>query len=308
MNFLNIFIEIGTLFVVMLIGWICGRSNVITANGEDVISSIAIKIAFPALIVTSMMQTFTMELFRNSIALIILSGIIYGLIILALEIWRKLSKKSNSELGTLQLMIIFGNAAFMGFPVVNAVYGSIGVFYAASFNMFYNLLVFSYGVILLKRGNKFSVWKTLMNPGFLATILGFILFLFNVEPPYIILQPLKMIGNITIPLALLLVGSSLSRTKLTDLIRPRDIWMTSFARLLLFPAVLLFSLPLLGLNQYQVAIPVIIMATPVALTAGAFAGVYGGDSVLANKGVILSNLLSILTVPMVIWVLLKVIS
>lgn len=307
MDFTKILIEIATLFIVMLTGFVCGKSGVITAQAEEVLGVVTMKVAFPALIITSMVRTFSVELFKNSISLIFLSIMIYAIVIISLEWWRKKSKRETVELATLQFLVLFGNVTFLGFPVVNVVFGDVGVFYAASFTLLNNFLQFSYGVMMWRRDSKLAVWKMLMNPGFIATVVGFALFLLRVELPYLMAQPLTMIGNLTIPLALLLMGSSLSRIRLRELIRPWEIWFTSFTRLLLFPAVLLFVLPLAGLNQYQIAIPVIIMGTPVALTGGTFAAVYGGDALLANKGVILSNVLAVVTVPLVIMLLLHVV-
>lgn len=307
MDFITIYIEILALFVVMFVGWILGRVGVVTRQGENVISEITMKAGLPALILTSMSQNFTIELFTNSLGLIVISVGVYGVIIVGLEIWNKLSKKSQEELGTLQVLVLYGNVAFIGFPVANALYGSVGVFYAASFNILWNLLQFSYAVLLLNRDSKINIYKMIMNPGFIATILGFLLLLLKVKLPYLFLQPLTMIGDITIPLALLIVGSSLSRIKVTDIVNQKSVWFTSLTRLLIFPALLLISLNRMGLNEYLIAIPVVIMATPVGFTCGAFAFVYGGDIALANKGVVLSNLLSVITLPLVIWVLMQVI-
>lgn len=307
MDFTKILSEIAVLFIVMLTGFICGKQQVITAQAEETLGVVTIKVAFPALIIISMTRTFSAELFKNSLVLILLSLILYAVIIVVLELWRKKSKREVKELATLQFLILFGNVTFLGFPVVNALFGSEGVFYAASFTLLNNFLQFSYGVTIWQRDSKLSAWRIFMTPGFMATVCGFALFLLRVELPYLLAQPLTMVGNLTIPLALLLMGSSLSRIRLRELIRPWEVWFTSFTRLLLFPAILLLFLPLVGLNPYQIAIPVIIMGTPVALTGGTFAAVYGGDALLTNKGVILSNVLAVLTIPLVIFVLLQVI-
>ncbi len=141
----------------------------------------------------------------------------------------------------------------------------------------------------------------LLNPGLLATMIGFVLFISKVSLPYVIIRPMQMIGDTTIPLALLATGISLAQIPLKDLTRPIDIWVTSFIRLIVLPAVILLILLPFHFNQYLIAIPAILIGTPTALTAGVFALNYGCDDQLASKGVVLSNFLAIITMPLVVW-------
>lgn len=301
MNFISVINEIIALFVLILLGFVCYRIKLFNQQSSQVMSGLVIKIAFPMLIIVSMSREFSKELLHNSIVLIGISAIINLILILLAEIWSKKTKKPHEQSAVLKWMVIFSNCSFMGLPVVNAIFGGVGVFYAAVFNMFYIFLLYSYGVGILQKGSLKTAWKSLLNPGLIATVIGFALFAFRVTLPYVILRPMQMVSDVTIPLALIVTGISLAQIPLRELVRPVDIWITSFLRLILFPAVILLILPLFHLNQYLIAIPAILMGTPTALTAGAFALNYGLDDKLASKGVVLSNSLSIITMPVVVW-------
>lgn len=308
MNFASVINEIIVLILLILLGFFCSKIRLFDQQYSHLMSMMVIKITFPLLIIVSMNRKFSDELLHNSIALIGMSIVIYLIILLLIEVWGKMTKKPHEQSGVLKWIVIFGNCAFMGFPVINAVYGSVGVFYAAVFNMFYTFLMFSYGVAILQKGVSKTAWKSLLNPGLIATVIGFILFVCRISLPYVVLRPMQMIGDMTIPLALIITGISLAQMSLKDLIRPMDIWVTSLIRLIAFPAIILLILSMFHVNQYLIAIPAIIMGTPTALTAGAFALNYGCDDQLASKGVVLSNLLSVITMPALVWTVMMVLS
>ncbi|MBV7276401.1 AEC family transporter [Clostridium sp. PL3] len=303
MNYVQIINSILVLAVIIFIGFIITKLRVIDKNGASVISNVIMKVTFPAIILTSMQKSFTQELFKNSIALIGISMAIYVVLIIFVTIFGRVSSLPLEKLKIMKFLIIFGNVAFMGFPVASALYKDVGIFYASCFNMFYNLLMFSYGIMILDKKSKKINFKNLINPGLISTIIGFIFFLTSSKLPYIIFRPLEWVGDMTIPLALLVVGNSLAEIKFKDLINDPMIWIYSLERLLIFPCALMFILKFIGLSSYLLVIPVVIMATPAPLTAGVFARAYGGDELFADKSIVLSNFLAIVTVPLIIFLI-----
>ena len=301
MNYINIINEIIALIFLMLLGFVCYKIKLFNQQSSQMMSALVIKITFPLLIIVSMNREFTKELMHNSLALMGISVVAYAVILILTEWWGRKTNKPHEKSAVLKWIFVFGNCSFMGFPVVNAIYGSEGVFYAAVFNMFYIFLMFSYGIAILQKGAPKTVWKSLLNPGLIATIVGFAMFSFHLTLPYVILRPMQMVSEMTIPLALIVTGISLAQIPLRELIRPVDIWIISFLRLIVLPAAVLLILPLFHLNQYLIAIPAILLGTPVALTAGAFAMNYGLDDQLASKAVVLTNFLSVITMPIVVW-------
>lgn len=295
---LKILEQMGILLLLIFAGAAATRLRIIDDSSVTSINKLIVKLCFPALLIANMDKEFTSEMLRNSLVLLAISGCCYAAVIVFLEIWRRVSKRAADELGLLQFLVLMGNTAFMGFPVVNAIYGEVGIFYASIFNIWHNFVCYSYGFYLLGRSQKIKLKTVLLNPALVATVLGFLLFISPFTLPYVLHYPLEWVGNMTIPLSLLVVGNQLSQIKPRDLLRPKSIWMTSLIRLVAFPCVLLPVLYLLGFRGYLLVIPVIIFATPVALTAGTFATQYGNDGPLAGKAVVLSNFLSVVTLPL----------
>lgn len=295
--------ELAVLLVVLCAGVYFGKKGLLNDGCTAQLNRVTVNIAFPALVIASMDKEFTMEFLRNSTGLVVISWLCFGAVILLLEIWKRVTKLPPQELGLLRFLVLFGNTAFMGYPVIRAIYGSTGVFYASVFNLAHNFVCFSYGLSLLQPGQRTNIKKLFGNIGFLATVVGFIVFLIPGTLPYVVHRPLEWVGDMTIPSCLLIAGAKLGRSSLYELGKPRAIWATSLVRLIGFPAVLMFLLGALHLPEQWVAIPTVLFGTPVALTAGLFAEEYGNDALTANRAVILSNLLAILTMPVWVWIL-----
>lgn len=297
--------ELTVLLVILGVGAYFGRKGLLTEACIAHLNKAVVNISFPALILASMDKEFSLELLQDSLGLAVISWLCFGAVILLLEIWKYLSTRPPQELGLLQFLVLFGNTAFMGYPVIRAIYGSTGVFYASVFNLAHNFVCFSYGLSLLQPDQHTSAKKLFGNIGFLSTVIGFLIFLFPGTLPYIVHRPLEWLGDMTIPICLLTAGAKLGTSRLRDLGKPRAIWGTSLIRLIIFPSVLLLVLGGLRLPEQWVVIPTIIFGTPVALTAGLFAKEYGNDTLTASRAVILSNLLAILTMPVWVWLLLR---
>lgn len=305
MDYTQIINAILILTLIIFIGFVIAKLNIITDEGATAISGLIMKVTFPLLIFISMQKSFSVELFQNSMGLILISINVYIVLIVIVTLLGKYSKLQDNKLKIMQFLVIFGNVSFMGFPVVSAIYKEEGIFYASCFNMIYNFLMFSYGIMILNRNSSKLSLKKLINPGLVATVIGFIFFLTSYKLPYIIYRPLEWIGDMTIPLALLIVGNCLARIKIRSLLNERIVWFYVLERLIVFPLILLIILKMIGLTSYLLVIPVVIIATPAPLTAGVFAKTYGGDELLANKCIVLSNFLSIITLPIIIFLISK---
>lgn len=266
-------------------------------------NELMIQVTLPAMILCSMDKAFSTETLRISGQLLMIAVCGFAAVMLGLEVWRRFSKRPPKELGLYQYLILVGNTAFMGYPVIQALYESDGVFYASVFNLVHNVVTFSYGVALFQRGAPIRWRRLLGNPCLLATLAGILLFLSPFHLPSPLHQGLEWAGNITIPLCLLSVGAHMAGQPWGSLFHPRAVVWLSLVRTVLFPMLLVPALWIAGCSGAVLSVPAILFATPAALTAGAFAGRYGADAALAGKVVVLSNLISILSLPALAMVL-----
>lgn len=304
MNFYNIVVSIFTLFAVGMVGFFGRRLNIISKEMADNIPKFITHITMPALFIVAMQLPFSWDRMTDLGFLAFSAIAAYGIqFIMAFLVPRMLGVKDPSDIGVYQFMMIFSNAVFMGFPVLLSIFGQEAIFYGAIFNIPFNALVFTLGVFLMRKGESAINIRMFFSPALTATLLGFLLFLFSVEIPDAINDPLAMIGNMTTPLSMVFIGTSLSGVKLSSIFVNKKMYLISAFRLLGIPILLMLVLRLVVTDPLIIGVPVIIMAMPVAALCSIIAKTYGGNVQLAAEGTFMSTLLSMFTIPLVVWIL-----
>lgn len=302
MTFIETSSQVSVLFILLLIGFILKKTNIITDELGKGLSGLIIYATLPALVITSMNYKFSKDMLSNSIKLFIIGFFIYlGLIIISI-IFTKIYKTPKKQSGVYKVLIIFANVGFMGYPVVELVYGKIGVFYAAFFNLWFNILLWTLAIFLLNSNSKISL-KSLINPGTISILLGFFLFIFSIKLPGPIYTSLNKLGASTTPMSMLVVGSMLGDAKIKEIFLNKKLIAISIIRLIIVPMLVLFSLSLFNLNEIVIGIPAIIMGMPSAANAAIFSRRFDSDYRLASQGVFLTTLLSIISIPFVIYII-----
>ena len=128
------------------------------------------------------------------------------------------------------------------------------------------------------------------------------LFLTPLSLPYVLSRPISWCGEMTIPLALLVAGSIVSRNKLREIVRPASVWYTSLIRIALFPAVMIPVLLVLKVEPYLISMLVIVLCHPRPPHCRRFCQHLRRQRLLCSKVVVLSNLLSLITMPILIFI------
>jgi len=301
-----IFISVVKLFMMLLAGYAARKAGVIDQYVTKGLSSLLMKLTLPALIFTSMQREFSPELLRDSILITALSLGVYGLYFVFAIIIGRVIGGGGKDTGVYQFAVLFSNVGFMGFPVLSSVFGSESIFYAAMFNIPFHFFVFTLGVYLMTRGHmedaKFD-FKLFLSPGIVMTVAGFIFFVFSIKLPAVVFDPLKLIGEITIPLSMITVGSMLTEIHHKELLAGWRVYFISFIRLAVLPAVVFLFVRLFTENPMLISVPVVIAAMPVAVNAPLLAQEYNGNALLASRLLFISTLLSLFTLPLVLMVL-----
>lgn len=301
-----IFISVLKLFMMLFAGFAARKTGVIDQLTTKGLSSLLMKVTLPALIFTSMQREFSPELLNESIVITTLSLGVYGLYFLIAFVIGRFIGGGKKDVGVYQFAILFSNVGFMGFPVLGSVFGDESIFYAAMFNIPFHFFVFTLGVFLITRGHMENVrfdFKLFLSPGIVMTVAGFIFFVFSIKLPSLIFDPLKLIGDITIPLSMITVGSLLTEIHHKELLAGWRVYFISSIRLAVLPAVVFLFVRLFTDNPMLISVPVVIAAMPVAVNAPLLAQEYGGNALLASRLLFISTLLSLFTLPLVLMVL-----
>lgn len=292
-------------FLIMLVGYICRKIGVFGETTGKMVSGIVINIGMPALIIASGMNPETLEnkgklLFTLGIALIF-----FAIMFVIAELLPRLLRADREDYGAYQVMTIFSNIAFMGYPLLDAMYGSEAVIHAAIFNLLYSVLNYTYGIRKMQTGGqreKFS-WKQLLNVGVISCLIAVILYITELPVPMIFEDTATRIGAITGPLSMLVIGDSLAQIQLKDLFTDVRLLIFSAVKLLLMPALLLWGLGLFVTDPMFRGVCLVMTATPVGSMTVMLAQQYDGDYRLTSRGVALTTVLSVATMPFLFWLL-----
>lgn len=303
-HFVQILSQVLVLFLLLLAGFVCVRSKVFNDSAIKGMTSLIIKLTLPAMILDSMLkQDFSPALMIESGLILLISFVIYAVLIALAIPFGHFFKANPLDIGVYRFVLVFSNVGFMGFPVVHAVFGPSALFYAAIFNLPFNLLVFTAGVLLLVKGHdqqtfKLS-WKHLFSPVIVSIVLGFVFFLSRLSLPNTVLKVLELCGSITTPLSMIVVGGMLGAQPLRNVFFKWQLYLLSFLRLLVWPLAVYATLRLITDNTILAAVPAIITAMPAAANTALLAHEYQANASLASQAVFMTTLLSVVTIPLI---------
>jgi predicted permease len=297
------------LFILMAVGYAAGKLRYIDEAVGRGLSRFLVNLVVPALILGSMQRPFSPALRDEAFAVLGISFAVYALSFpLAALLVAGIGAKGASR-GPHGFAAIFGNVAFMGFPVMQALLGKESLFALAIYNIPFQLLAFSVGPVILARsaghGARLSP-AAFVSPGAIAAFLGFGLFMGNVALPGFLQDSLRILGDTTTPLSMALIGAIISRIDLRRLAGDWRFYATSLYRLAVFPLIVYLLLRVAGVRGNLLYLPVIASAMPVAVNSAILASAWGGDEKTASSLVLVSTLASVLTIPVVAGLLLGV--
>ncbi len=193
----------------MLVGVAARLFQVFTKDSTKLLSSLLVNVTQPLLILTSLQITYTEERLRTGLHRACVGGVPCGALAAGAAGLRTGQNARVLEFGT-----VFANCAYLGYPVLVVVFGEEGLFYGAFFTLFYNIYIRIYGIHLLTRGGKSSLFKAFVNPGTVASVVGILLFVFSIRLPAPLYNAFSAMGDVTFPLSMLVVGNLVAISRL----------------------------------------------------------------------------------------------
>ena len=295
------FVVMMTLFALVVVGYVAGKLGYLGGDFDRQLSRLVINITCPALILSSAM-TGVLPDRRLILPLLLISVITYVILTAIAFVLPKYLTKNKDDEGAIGFALMFGNVGFMGYPVVASIFGHEAVFYAAVLNVVNTFAVFTIGTILITgksevKGERFQK-KVLYSTPMLAAYLTMAIVALEIDNiPEAISQPLTMLGNITVPAALLIIGSSMSNLPLRSLLGNTTVYVTTLFRLALLPIGIHFLMGTLGFSPLVVNINTLVIAMPVATYGTILCLKYEKDTAMITRVTFITTLLSMLSIP-----------
>ena len=309
MDFSSVVFEIIVLFIIIFIGYIMRKRKIIDTVFSKNLSTLLIKLTLPALIISSMHIELDSEIIYNIQVISLFTVVIYLLAILLANLLTKILPVPEDKKNIFIFLIVFGNVGYMGYPVLGVAYEELGIFYGLFNNIAFNVLAWTYGIYLFtstrdNQEKESSInWKHLLNNGIIAILIGFFLLLTGLRLPSPLLGAVDHLGNMTFPLSMLIIGSSLVGVNYREIITNRYILLITLVKLLIFPGFILLLLQFISLPEIVGNVSLLLTAMPCAALSVVFAEKFDRDNQFAAQGVFTTTLLALFTIPLFLYLL-----
>lgn len=258
--------------LMLLLGFTLTKKRVVDDRGRRVLNELLLKAVLPFTILTSSQYQFSVDMMKSIGAVALGSGLYYliSLSVLRLVLWK--TRVADSERRVFITTSVFANTGFVGMPIMYSLFGNPGLLLAAIYNLIYNVFFYTYGVHLLS-GKKPS-FKEYINPVSLSSILAIVLFIAPWRAPSVVVNAMNLVGNMTFPLSMIIMGSTLATIDWLKLFADFKSYVVCFLRLVLFP--ILMTVALIGLKHFIDFFPatVITLIIMTALPSGTMSVIY----------------------------------
>ena len=304
-GFFEIIGQMITLFSIVAVGYGAKKAKFMTKDFDAKLSKLILNIAIPGMIVGSVLDAESLPPLENILFAFGISCASYAVVIAIAYILTFVMRIDKGFRGVFKFMMCFGNVGFIGFPVLSTIFGNEALIYAAIFNLPFNVLVFTIGIVFITQDNKDDVkfkttWKTFLTPAIVSCAVAIVLALLNIHNVPIVGDAFSTLGSLTTPAALLIIGSSLANIPVRRLVGGPRLWIASLFRLLVIPVAVWGVFHFFVSDPLMLSIIVVVSGMPVATNGTMLCYQYGGNERVMAQGTFVTTVLSLISIPVLV--------
>lgn len=322
------------LFIILVLGFVLNKCNIIDNATGKKLSSLVVKVTAPLWIISTALSASTEN--RYKVLLVFGAGILMylGFIIFA-RIVTTLLRINPKDRPIYECMMVFSNNSFMGFPVLQSVLGDEAVFYSSMLHFSFNIFIYTYAVYCLKSAAQNSdnntsdkhdntagdgriygkgrgagrrslgqraaeLARSLVTPGFILILLALVIFITGIRDDGVVYETCYMIGNTTSVLSMLVLGAAFAQYPVKESLSDLRSYGFSVIRLLVIPFVTLLVCRVLHVNEFYTAIATITNGMPVASMVVMMANEHDADTKIVTRNIVVTTALSLITIPIIV--------
>ena len=203
--------------------------------------------------------------------------------------------------GDLRFAAVFSNCGFIGYPLMAAMLGSIGIFYGSAYVIVFTVLTWTWGVYAVTGDrSQLRLKPLLLNPGVISVAAAMALYLCRITVPEMLMVPVRYLSELNTPVPMLVVGYQLSHADFRRALRGASAWVTLALRLVVLPLVSLGICLALRVPHDLTLVLLIAASAPPAALLSMFAARFGKDTELASSVVSVQTAISAVTMPVMV--------
>lgn len=289
------------LFIYLVVGAYAKKRQIITKEVQGKFIDFILFVAMPCMVFQSFNRPLTLELVRQMGVLLLVA---FGICIVAMLLGRVIYNRYPEEKrNIMRYATLVNNAGFAGLPMAEGVYGDIGTFYASIAILPNRIFMWSAGISLFQKADmKTMVKNVMLNPNIIAIYLGLFRSFLNFSLPSFLDKALNGIGGIVAPLSMVVVGAILADVPIRSVLEKGVLYL-SFVRLILLPVLAAAILKFIGAEPVTAGVSLILTSMPAGTSTALLAAKYGADTEFASKCVFVTTVLSLITVPLMMFLI-----
>lgn len=298
------------LFLAMGIGFYLYKKKIFSLETNAKVSTLLVQFGVPCIVLNSVASVPHDN--PQLVLKVFFAGILsYVIFVVIGYIFTALMRVPKFLKGTYICMLVFANSAFMGYPVVQAMFGDVAIFYITIFNMPFNILFFSLGMHYFrkdhaleeqtgKRDRPKPTMREIFNGGLLSSIAAMIIYFGNIPMPQLFYSCVGFIGSIVTPLSMIIIGSSLGALSLRSILKEKGVWPMLPVRLAVIPIIVWFFMHLFTDDPALIAMCTVSAGMPVASITVMGSSGQPRQNQLSAVGVAVSTICSMVSIPIMI--------
>ena len=242
-------------FIMLMVGYGCVRVRLYGQKALDGMCSLLLSVLIPLLVFSNAVDGTTREQLINNRGDIVLTIIMYALLIAVFFIVARVLRLRGNRSHIFQCSMIFGNAGFIGIPILLSLFGKEAALFVALMSFVDQTILWTYGVWLCEpvpedgaprksvsasekvplTERALGLFRRFINPAFIGNMTALILILLGVQLPSIVLAPLQKIGAMATPMSLIYLGGLFALTKWWTVLKRYELYVGMLVKMIAFP-------------------------------------------------------------------------
>ena len=292
---IDLFIQI---FIMIGVGYFLRRRGVVDSQIKSGVNKLLLQVVLPFNILASANRAYSAEVSQSLLVTAVFSAVYYLASILGGILIGRAVRLEGSRRKVFVTMTAFANVGFLGLPLTEALFGGEGVLIAVIYNLFYNVLFYTFAVNYLGKEGRVSIWEVLKNPVAVVSLAAVVIYLSPFRFPEAVAGAFSSIGAAMTPLSMITVGCSLAEVDVLQVVRNKYAYLVSALRLAVYPLAAFAVLRLFQVEGLTAAVCVMLTGMPSATTNVIASEQYGCAPEFATEAVVQGMIFMIVTLPL----------
>ena len=294
--------QIIQLFIMILMGFIIVKANLLKAEDSKILSVIVLYLIIPCVIINAFQVDYTPQTVKGLLIALAGSVMTQVILLIVVSILGRVFHLNEVEVAS----IYYSNSGNLIVPIVTFILGKEWVLYGCVFMSVQLVFIWTHCKKIISRESTYDWRKIVLNINMISIAIGIVLFLTRIHLPAIINNTLSAIGSMIGPASMIVTGMLFAGMDFKQIFANKRVYFVSFFRLIIVPVIALFLIKCSQLSKFSsngnklMMIVFLAIITPSASTVTQMCQVYENDSQYASAINVVTTLLAIVTMPLMV--------